>query len=263
LAQGGDVNELTCDEVQYAAPQFALDILEAGARAEVAAHLIRCPGCREQVSGMQESAARLLDLRDVPGVDHPSVVDLPNDRDLPDHSDRFDRIDYADHSDRFDYFDYFDCVDDPEAFGVRPGRRRLRVVVTLAAVAVLFVGTTLGPELGQRARSSVPATLATATLLQANRAVGTVNFYARHTPTVELVVRGVSAKGWLRCELVALDGEVVALGSFKLHEGSGYWGSSTKLDPSKAAGFDLVDTSGRLVASGQVASGQIVSSSVS
>jgi hypothetical protein len=83
--------------------------------------------------------------------------------------------------------------------------------------------------------------------------VGTVNFYRHHVPAVELAVKGLSAKGRMTCEVVGVDGTVVAIGSFKLYEGSGYWASSTSHDPSRLASFDLVDSAGRVVA---VANGQ-------
>jgi len=201
------VHDLTCDEVRDAAPPFALDILEPSERADVAAHLVRCPTCRQEVTAMQESATRLLDL---------------------------------------DY--YYQSDGDGQ---LRPGRKRLRLVLTLAAVAVLLVGTTLGPTIGAAGRDA-PVAQATAALLQTNQAVGTINFYASHKPAVELAVRGLVAKGWLRCVLVDVDGRAVALGSFKLYEGSGYWGTTTRVDPARVASFELIDTSGRLVASAVV-----------
>jgi hypothetical protein len=246
------VHDLTCDEVQDAAPQFALDILEPSARADVAAHLIRCPGCREDVSEMQESAARLLDLSEVPptgpaGSRPGGTVPGGPRPALPASGERyFDEYFLGD--------EYFGPGPGASAAGegVRPGRRRVRLVITLAAVAALVVGTALGPELSRPlGRPAVP--LASAQLLQTTRAVGTVNFYAHHTPAVELAVKGVAAKGWLTCELVGLDGTVVALGSFKLYEGSGYWGSTTRLDPTRVASIDLVDAAGHLVAAAGLA----------
>lgn len=232
------MHELTCDEVQDAAPQFALDILEPSARADVAAHLVRCPGCREEVTDMQASAARLLDLKDQTELGPEQWVSegRPPDRDA---------------SDLFvpdGYLADYPLDGDPDSPRVPIGRRRLRVVITLTAVAALFIGTALGPELSRPA-SSPPRPLASAQLLQANRAVGMVNFYVRHLPAIELAVRGVTASGRLTCVLVGLDGRPVEVGSFKLFEGSGYWGYSTRIDPSLVASFELVDSSGRVVAS--------------
>ena len=60
VAEGGPaMTDLTCAEVREAAAEFALDILEPAERSALAAHLLRCPACREEVDAMS-------------GVGHPS-----------------------------------------------------------------------------------------------------------------------------------------------------------------------------------------------
>src|SRR5262249_27686356 len=65
--------ELTCREVRDSSAEFALGILPAEERASVAAHLLRCPSCREEVEGMMAVGTRLLDL--VPGTEPPLGFD--------------------------------------------------------------------------------------------------------------------------------------------------------------------------------------------
>ncbi len=65
--------DLTCAEARDLAAEFALDILEPEERSAVAAHLLRCPTCRAEVSGMEVVSERLLDL--VPGTEPPLGFD--------------------------------------------------------------------------------------------------------------------------------------------------------------------------------------------
>lgn len=213
------MHELTCDEVLDAAPQFALDILEPGRRSEVAAHLIRCPGCRTEVTDMQESAAALLDLD---GADWSRPVQF--ERPWP-----------------------------PSGPGpARPGRRRIRVVVTLAAAALLMVGSAFGPEI-QAASTGHPTPLAHAELLDGSRPVGYVDLYSGHQPTMEMQVIGLSASGQVLAETVNVDGTVTRLGSFGVSAGRGYWALGTPLDMSQVSSVMVVDGQGRVLASASLA----------
>lgn len=215
---------MTCDEVLDSAPQFALDILEPGRRSEVAAHLIRCSGCRAEVTDMQESAAALLDLD---GADWNRP--LPFDEPLP--------------------------LDEPwpAASGpIRPGRRRLRVVVTLAAAALLMVGSTLGPEL-EATSSRPPTPVARAQLLDGTRPVGFVDFYSGTRPALELQVTGVSGKGQVVAETINVDGTVTRLGSFVVSDGRGYWALGSSIDLTRVSSLMVVDEQGRVLASASFA----------
>ena len=67
------MNELTCAQVREEAAEFALDILEPAERSVLAAHLLRCPACREEVDAMCGVATRLIEL--VPGTEPPLGFD--------------------------------------------------------------------------------------------------------------------------------------------------------------------------------------------
>lgn len=207
------MDDLTCDQVQEAAPGFALDILEPAARAGVAAHLVRCPLCRSDVTGLQQSAAELLELgsgRDAPGADGET----------------------------------WDCP----TYAVRGSRRRLRLVVTMAAAALLVLGSTLGPEAESRLHSS-PRPVARSQLLDGTLTVGWLDVYPGHNPALDLQVTDLTGHERVTCETVGRDGTLTALGSFGLYQGHGYWESNTPLDLSRVAGLILVDPAGRVLAS--------------
>ncbi len=213
------MHELTCDEVLDSAPQFALDILEPGRRSEVAAHLIRCPGCRSEVTDMQESAAALLDLD---GADwtHPPAPSRP--------------------------------WSTPVSTPARPARRRIRVVITLATAALLLVGSAFGPEI-EAASTRQPSPAARAQLLDGTRPVGFVDFYTGRQPALELQLLGISTSGPAIAETLNVDGTVTRLGSFAITDGRGYWALGTPLDITRVSSLMVVDGRGRVLASASLA----------
>ena len=244
---------LTCDEVADAAPRFALDILEPQARADVAAHLLRCPACRAEVTGMQESAARLLDVDSddrsgMPWAEEPigpqGAVGSGVGWGLPDWPDG----PWSEGSSP----DRDGTGPDHEEGGpIRPGRRRLRVALTLAAAALLMVGTTFGPEIEQA--SSHPATLvARAAIMAGGRQVGTVSVYSGPTPAIEIVVQGLPGAR-LTCERVGADGRVTPLGQFRLYGGRATWAAGYHPSAVALAEVLLLDGSGHVVAQAALA----------
>lgn len=213
------MHDLTCDEVQDRAPSFALDILEPTARADVAAHLLRCAGCAREVSGMQESAAELLDLSDpdgrfegwqAGGYEHP----YPGDEEPP-------------------------------------RRRRFRLVAAMTAAAMLMVGTTFGPEIGAtNAPRAIP--VASAPLTSGDSPVGYVYFYGGSRPVLVVDVSGLDTKGRLTCAVAGTDGSTLRLGSFKLVGTRTEWAVTDRLPPSATADVVLLDPAGQVVASATV-----------
>lgn len=215
------MHQYTCDEVTDAAPRFALDILEPDARAGVAAHLLRCPPCRARVSGMEESAARLLDLSGPdpgPGAGWGDRLEDP----------------------------YPAGVGDGAGTQVRPGRRRLRTVLTLAAATVLAVGSTFGPEIEQ-ASSRTGSLAGRAAIMADGRRVGTASLYAGPTPTVEVQLQGISGSH-LTCEVVTTDGTATTLGRIDVRHGRATWVAGYRSGPAPLTGLLLLDPDGHVVA---------------
>jgi hypothetical protein len=186
-----------------------LDILEPSARAQVAAHLIRCDDCRETVSGMQDSAARLLDLGSPwDPQDWPEPADVPP---------------------------------------VRPARRRFRVAVTVAAAAMLLVGTALGPEIEQVASRS-EGQLASAVLMAGGQPVGSVHLYGGPTPAIDVEVTALSAAGPLAVVLVTRNGKSQRLGQMQLAGGKGRWIGANPVAATDVNGLALDDQAGNILA---------------
>lgn len=197
----GTVRDLTCSEVADSAPGFALDILEPQTRARVAAHLIRCQDCRRTVTDMEESAADLLDLDG--------------------------RMEWTYPEEAY------------EVAEVRPGRRRLRTVCTMAAAAALFVGTTFGPELASH-RSAQP--LASGVLMAGEQPVGTVQFYAGGPAVIEVQADHLPASGTLGVVVGYIDGSATRIGDIKVRSGRASWAGTEPARPAGVSSVALVDS---------------------
>jgi hypothetical protein len=211
------MHEMTCVDVRDAAAEYALDIIDPAERSAVAAHILRCPECRQEVESMRESAERLLDL--VPGTEPPLGFD--------------DRV--------------LERVGAP----IGPARRRFRLIATLAAAALLIVGTTFGAELDHSGHSTRP-TLAAADFVHQGHAVGEVYLYAGQPPWLEMSVKDMPVKGKVTCELLTSSG-IVPLGSFSLNHGSGYWGASDRSGFTGVTGVQIIDDSGQVLATASFA----------
>jgi Putative zinc-finger len=207
------MRDLTCAEVHDAAAEYAFDIIEPSERAAVAAHLIRCPDCRQEVDSMEESAHRLLDL--IPGTEPPLGFD--------------ERVLHR--------------LGTP----VRPARRRFRTIATLAAAVLLVVGSTFGVELTRSGTNAQPA-LASAQLWSGGTAVGEVYMYGGRPPWFEMTVQGIKVQGKLSCAVVT-DAGATTIGSFELHHGRAYWTAPDKSGAPGVTGVQLLDDTGHVVAS--------------
>lgn len=250
---------MTCAEVDESAPGYALDILDAGQRSSVAAHIQDCPRCRETVTRTQASADRLLDIGsggyappepvrtetfwapapsgwlvdgtgvdggDGPGYDASLGGGLAGDSVLP-----------------ADWF--VDGGDPPSA---RPGRRRLRAAATMAAVMVLVVSTTLGPEIGQITRPGAHPTLQVP-LTAGAVGIGTVRLYSGSPPALEISLSGLPTSGTVRCELMGAGGRIVDLGEFRVVAGKASWAAVEPKSMTQPSSVLIVDSADKVVAS--------------
>ena len=208
------MHDLTCVEVVDSAPGFALDILEPRTRARVAAHLIRCPECRQAVTEMEESAAQLLDLDGSPEWE--AEGHWNESEELP---------------------------------PVRPARRRLRMVVTMAAAAALFVGSTFGPELAAH-RSERP--IASGVLIAGDKTVGTVRFFAGGMPMVEVEADHLPASGRLGVVLTYSDGSARRVGYIQVRDGHAVWAATEPAHGGGISSVVLVDPTLHQVAAASV-----------
>lgn len=206
------MTDLTCVEVQESAAEFALDILDPRERAAIAAHLLRCPLCREEVTEMQAAADQLLAL--VPPTEPP-----------PGFEQRvLDRV----------------------GVGVSRTRRRLRIVLTAAAAVLIAVGTAVGVTTAGASHSK--AVLAEAELHQAGHEVGEVYLYPGQPDWIVMSVHGASDASRVTCEIEGRNGTMTNLGTFHLVKGKGTWGAEYPAGTNAATVYLLGD-SGNLVAS--------------
>ncbi|HET6875005.1 MAG TPA: hypothetical protein VFH70_09515 [Acidimicrobiales bacterium] len=212
------MRDLTCDEVNDSAAGYALDILEPEARDSVAAHIERCRICRDTVTRTRASADELLDIRNPPWEDQ-VWPDFP----------------------------------DGEMVAVRPARRRLRLALTMTAVMVLMVGTTLGPEIEQAAAPRQTPTVS-AVLVSGEHQVGSVEIYAGRPTMIRVQALSLGpTTGRIRCELVDATGKVVSLGQFRLDQGRAGWAAPEPAGMGGLSTVMLVDGGGHLVATASFA----------
>jgi hypothetical protein len=224
---------LTCAEVQEAAAEFALDILEPAERGAVAAHLLRCPACREEVDAIARVGVRLVEL--VPGTEPP----LGFDRRV------LARVGPSTTRPRW------------RAVGTIVGRRpRLYTAMATAAAAAALVFGALGWFAGRDTHNSPPRAFLTAEFRQGGRDVGKVEIdnYQGSSPWVSMTVDAVTGSQRVTCELVGKDGSVTVIGSFDLVGGSGSWGAPDRVGWTGLARAQLVGRDGHVIATATFAS---------
>jgi hypothetical protein len=208
------MTDLTCSEVHESAAEFALDILDSPDRAAIAAHLLRCPVCREEITEMQAAANQLLDL--VPGTEPPVGFEQR--------------------------------VLDRVGVGVSPLRRHLRVVLASAAALIIAVGTALGFTIAGASHSRT--VLAEAELQQAGHDVGEVYLYPGTPDWIVMSVHDAASASRVTCEVMSRDGSMTKLGTFHLVKGQGTWGAEYPAGTNAAMVYLIGDT-GNLVASAE------------
>jgi anti-sigma factor RsiW len=215
------MTEPTCAEVRDAAAEFALDILEPAERAAVAAHLLRCPACREEVDSMVSVGARLIEL--VPGTEPPLGFDhrvLARVRQTRPDRGR------------------------GRAQTVIRRRPRVFAAVAAAAAAVALVFGSLGWFAGRNDDHRATKVILTAGFTQGGRHVGNVEVYTSGdgSPWLTMTVQGAEGIAKVTCELIGTNGSHTEIGSFPLVDGSGTWGAPDPAGVAGVAGVQLVST---------------------
>ncbi|MEU8528228.1 MULTISPECIES: zf-HC2 domain-containing protein [Streptomyces] len=228
---GGD-----CERLRELAAELALGVLPARERAEAVAHLDRCPDCREYVERLTLVGDGLLGL--LPGAEPPVGFETRvTNRLAPARPEPRGR---------------------PGPLGRPRPRRRLRLAVAAAAAALAcgFGGWAVGTAVvGASAPSSQVQEqdgLLEAALVSGHHEVGRI-FAHPGTPgsqgwvymSVDLEQAG---NGTVHCRLVRADGTTVAVGSFALRDGYGYWGAPVSVDPATVTGARLLAEDGSVLA---------------
>jgi hypothetical protein len=131
----------------------------------------------------------------------------------------------------------------------RPGR--LSRVLAAAAVCLAVIGAGLG---GWRiGAGSAPAAspLMSASLVSASsQQMGHVFYYSRDPEWLYMSVDLGSGDGLVTCQVIDSEGRVATVGSFKLADGYGAWGSPDPGELGELAGARLVSANGTVLATG-------------
>lgn len=185
-----------CDGLADVAAELALGVLTGRERAEALAHLEQCPACRENVRQLTTTGEELLEL--LPTIEPPAGFET--------------RV-----------MDRLGLAPAPAQAKTRRTRRLLAVAAVVAGIAVAGVG-----GWGLHAATSSPAAspLSSATLLTAShQSAGTIYVYNGASRWLYMSVDLPARNGTVTCQLVSGDGQVTTIGSFRLTNGYGYWGS--------------------------------------
>jgi anti-sigma-K factor RskA len=241
-----------CARLRELDAELALGALPARERAEAVAHLDRCPDCREYVERLNAVGDGLLAL--LPEAEPPVGFESRVVRALGAAPEASEAPEAA----------------APQPAPARPSRTRLRArrlrlaaAGAAAAVACAFGGWAVGTAVEGPAAvvaQRVPAALHEAALVApGGHEVGRIYAHPAGAGaagwvymTVELPGAGA---GPVRCVLVRADGSTVPVGSFRLHDGYGYWGAPAGTDPASAAGARLLAPDGTVLATARFPGG--------
>jgi hypothetical protein len=238
-------SDMTCGELADVAAELALGVLTGRERAAALAHLDTCDACREDVRQLMATGEQLLEL--LPPVEPPAGFEtrvltrlgLPAAEQEPGKP----RAGRQPH-----------LAPPRRSAGAvnRPRRRRLAAAAMGVAIVVAGLGGLGGWRLGVGAApsaSSAPGALTSVALLSATRqGVGTIYLYSGPGRWLYVSVDLETNSGEVTCQLVGVDGKVHTLGSFRLADGYGDWGSPDPGNIADVRGARLVSATGTVLA---------------
>lgn len=219
--------DTTCEGFESTSAELALGIVDGHRRARLVAHAEECPRCRHRLFLLAEAADTLLEL--VPPAEPPAGLENA-------------------------------VLAHLRAARAGAGRRRRArpllaacalVAAALIAVALAFVVASPAqppahPATGQRA-SQVRAELTTA-----GRRSGEIVVTESAHPWIAVSVDLSPAPGSVACRLDLRDGATVAMGSFSLQRGRGYWAVGLPRTSSPVVGASLYSPGGSQLATARL-----------
>jgi hypothetical protein len=241
-----ELNEMGCREFSDIAAELALGVLTGRERAQALAHLDHYASCREKVRQLTATSEGLLGL--LPSMEPPAgfearVMDrLGLATPAPSPARRASWLSRMPLPGR-------NPARHPATGQARPAGRTRRALA-LAAVAVAVVAAGLGGW-GLRPGSPAPAgtPLSSATLLSAShQAAGKIFLYQGSSRWLYMSVNMPSGNGTVICEVQSRDGHISTVGSFRLADGRGYWGSPVPPTHGPLTGARLVGPGGTVLA---------------
>jgi anti-sigma-K factor RskA len=225
-----ELNGMSCAEFHDSAAELALGVLTGRERAEALAHLDHCEACREHVRSLTVTSEKMLGL--LPAAEPPAGFETRV----------MERIGLA----------------VPSLTPIRQRRWQSwghapRRVLAAAAVVVAVAGAALGGWGLHAATAPTPAAssaLTSATMIATDdhSQVGQVFVFNGDPRWMYMSVDMESGNDTVICQLVDSNGQVTTVGTFRLADGYGSWGSPAWTGNGPPVGARLVTTSGRVLA---------------
>lgn len=231
-----ELNQIGCEEFADVAAELALGVLTGRERAEALAHLEHCDACRETVGQLTSTGEQLLGL--LPAIEPPPGFETQV----------MARIGLT--------------PDVPGTQPARPRRRRrlslagiwsTRRLLAAAAVAAAVIAGAIGGwglrGTGTQIAQGPGSLLSSAPLVSAShQAAGKIFYYKGEPGWLYMSVDALSASGPVTCQIIDQNGHVSTVGSFKLTDGYGSWGSVAPPGAGPPAGARLVSSDGTVLA---------------
>jgi len=227
-----ELNSMSCAEFYDSAAELALGVLTGRERAEALAHLDHCEACREHVRQLTMTGEQMLGL--LPTAEPPAGFETRV----------MDRLGLT--------------VPAPQPLRHRRRRRPAwghgfspRRVLAAAAVVVGLLGAALGGwGLHALTAPTAGATLTSATLVAArdHDQVGQVFVFNGQPRWMYMSVDLEAGNDTVICQLVGADGHITTVGSFRLADGYGSWGSPAWTGDGAPVGARLVTANGTVLA---------------
>jgi hypothetical protein len=226
-----ELNSMSCAEFYDSAAELALGVLTGRERAESLAHLDHCEACREHVRQLTMTGEQMLGL--LPTAEPPAGFETRV----------MDRL----------------GLTAPAPQPLHRRRRRPawghefspRRVLAAAAVVVALLGAALGGwGLHAATAPTASASLTSATLVAArdHDHVGQVFVFNGQPRWMYMSVDLESGNDTVICQLVGKDGHITTVGSFRLADGYGSWGSPAWTGDGAPVGARLVSADGTVLA---------------
>ncbi len=226
-----ELNGMSCAEFHDSAAELALGVLTGRERAEALAHLDYCEACREHVRSLTVTSEKMLSL--LPTAEPPAGFETRV----------MDRLGLA----------------APASEPLRHRRRRPawghgfspRRALAAAAVVVALLGAALGGwGLHATATPTASSSLTTGKMIATDdhSQVGRVFMYNGESRWMYMSVDLESGNGTVICQLVGADGHITTVGSFRLTDGYGSWGSPAWTGDGPPVGARLVTANGTVLA---------------
>jgi hypothetical protein len=240
-----ELNEMNCHEFQNVAAELALGVLTGRERARAMGHLEHCEACRENVRQLTLTGEGLLGL--LPAMEPPAGFETLV----------MGRIGLAAPAParaparRLAWRPHFGRQGAGQGGPDQPRQlSRSRRMFAVAAVALAVAAGGLGGwALRDGASSPAGPPLHSAALESAtHQAVGKIYLYQGRPQWLYMSVNMQSGQETVICQVRDRAGHVTTVGSFRLNNGYGYWGSPAPGNAGSLTGARLITASGTVLA---------------